>query len=131
MSFSPGVVDGNFGDNTRKALAAFQEAHDLPVTGLVDAVTWQNLLAASGGKPWALYTITEQDTKGPFYQIPTDMEAKAKLPAMGYSSPLELLAEQGIEPEKPPYSVREGGSRLCFVRDPDGYRVEILEMGST
>jgi lactoylglutathione lyase len=42
---------------------------------------------------------------------------------------LERLAEQGIQPEKPPYSVREGGSRLCFVRDPDGYRVEILEMG--
>jgi lactoylglutathione lyase len=41
---------------------------------------------------------------------------------------LARLAEQGIEPEQPPYSVREGGSRLCFVRDPDGYRVEILEM---
>jgi len=32
---------------------------------------------------------------------------------------LARLAEQGIEPEKPPYRVREGGSRLCFVRDPD------------
>ena len=40
---------------------------------------------------------------------------------------LERLGEQGIEPEKPPYSVREGGSRLCFVRDPDGYRVELIE----
>jgi len=40
---------------------------------------------------------------------------------------LERLAEQGIEPEKPPYSVREGGSRLCFVCDPDGYRIEIIE----
>ncbi len=40
---------------------------------------------------------------------------------------LTRLAAQGIEPEKPPYSVREGGSRLCFVRDPDGYRVEIIE----
>jgi lactoylglutathione lyase len=40
---------------------------------------------------------------------------------------LEQLAGQGIEPEKPPYSVREGGSRLCFVRDPDGYRIEVLE----
>jgi lactoylglutathione lyase len=40
---------------------------------------------------------------------------------------LAALAEQGIEPEKPPYSVREGGSLLCFVRDPDGYRVEIIE----
>ena len=37
------------------------------------------------------------------------------------------LAEHGIEPEKPPYRVREGGSLLCFVRDPDGYRIELIE----
>jgi lactoylglutathione lyase len=40
---------------------------------------------------------------------------------------LERLAAQGIEPEREPYRIREGGSRLCFVRDPDGYRVEIIE----
>lgn len=40
---------------------------------------------------------------------------------------LAALAEQGIEPEKPPYRVREGGSLLCFVRDPDGYRIELIE----
>ena len=40
---------------------------------------------------------------------------------------LEELKAQGIEPEKPPYTVREGGSRLCFVRDPDGYRIELIE----
>ncbi len=40
---------------------------------------------------------------------------------------LERLADVGIEPERPPYSVREGGSRLCFVRDPDGYRIELIE----
>jgi lactoylglutathione lyase len=40
---------------------------------------------------------------------------------------LPKLAEKGIEPEKPPYRVREGGSRLCFVRDPDGYRIELIE----
>jgi lactoylglutathione lyase len=40
---------------------------------------------------------------------------------------LTALGEQGIEPERPPYSVREGGSRLCFVRDPDGYRIELIE----
>ena len=40
---------------------------------------------------------------------------------------LARLAEQGIEPERPPYSVREGGSRLCFVRDPDEYRIELIE----
>jgi lactoylglutathione lyase len=40
---------------------------------------------------------------------------------------LERLAEQGIEPEKPPYRVREGGSLLCFVRDPDSYRIELID----
>jgi lactoylglutathione lyase len=37
------------------------------------------------------------------------------------------LREQGIKPEREPYRVREGGSRLCFVRDPDGYRIELIE----
>ena len=41
---------------------------------------------------------------------------------------LANLAEQGIEPERAPYSVREGGSRLCFVRDPDDYRIELIEL---
>jgi lactoylglutathione lyase len=40
---------------------------------------------------------------------------------------LAQLAEQGITPEKPPYSSRPGGSRICFVRDPDGYRIELIE----
>ncbi|MCA1656990.1 MAG: VOC family protein [Actinobacteria bacterium] len=40
---------------------------------------------------------------------------------------LARLADHGIEPEKPPYSLREGGSRICFVRDPDGYRIELIE----
>jgi lactoylglutathione lyase len=40
---------------------------------------------------------------------------------------LERLASLGIEPEKPPYTVSDGGSRLCFVRDPDDYRIELLE----
>jgi len=40
---------------------------------------------------------------------------------------LARLAQQGIEPEREPYRVREGGSLLCFVRDPDGYRIEIID----
>ena len=43
---------------------------------------------------------------------------------------VESLAEQGIEPEKPPYS--PGGReeyRICFVSDPDGYRVELIDGG--
>ena len=39
---------------------------------------------------------------------------------------LSQLAEQGIEPERPPYQVTEGGSWICFVRDPDDYRIELI-----
>jgi len=39
---------------------------------------------------------------------------------------LTQLAEQGIDPERPPYQVRDGGNFICFVRDPDGYRVELI-----
>jgi len=42
---------------------------------------------------------------------------------------LAELKEQGIEPEREPYRVREGGNRICFVRDPDDYRVELVERG--
>ena len=40
---------------------------------------------------------------------------------------LAALDERGIEPERPPYTVREGGSRICFVRDPDQYRIELID----
>jgi lactoylglutathione lyase len=40
---------------------------------------------------------------------------------------LEQLKELGIEPEREPYRVREGGSLLCFVKDPDGYRIELID----
>jgi lactoylglutathione lyase len=40
---------------------------------------------------------------------------------------LARLKDAGIEPEREPYSIREGGSRLCFVQDPDGYRIELIE----
>jgi len=40
---------------------------------------------------------------------------------------LGRLKQQGIEPEREPYQVREGGSRITFVRDPDSYRIELIE----
>jgi lactoylglutathione lyase len=43
---------------------------------------------------------------------------------------LGRLSDVGIEPERPPYQVREGGSRICFVRDPDDYRIELIERRS-
>jgi lactoylglutathione lyase len=40
---------------------------------------------------------------------------------------LDSLGAQGINAEKPPYRIREGGSLICFVQDPDGYRIELID----
>jgi lipoprotein-anchoring transpeptidase ErfK/SrfK len=92
--FSPGVIDGMGGSNTRKALAAFQAARGLPGAGEVDATTWQ-ALTADGPTTLAAYRITAEDVDGPFVRnIPEDMMEKSKLPALGYTSALEMLGER-------------------------------------
>jgi lactoylglutathione lyase len=41
---------------------------------------------------------------------------------------IERLAAEGVAPEKPPYRPggRTEGHRICFFRDPDGYRIELI-----
>jgi lipoprotein-anchoring transpeptidase ErfK/SrfK len=93
--FSSGLIDGRSGSNTRKAVAAFQAANGLPATGKVDDATWRKLLATAGNQVVVPYTLSPADVKGPFTpNIPEDMVEKSKLPALGYTSPLELLSEK-------------------------------------
>src|SRR6266545_5136674 len=78
--FSPGALDGRMGMNTKKALAAYQKNGN---TG------------APSGEALTAYTITAEDAAGPFIdRIPTDMIEMSKLPALGYSSLVEALAER-------------------------------------
>ncbi|MDQ6732237.1 MAG: VOC family protein [Actinomycetota bacterium] len=41
---------------------------------------------------------------------------------------LSRLAAEGIKPEKPPFHPGDRGEyRVCFVADPDGYRIELID----
>jgi lipoprotein-anchoring transpeptidase ErfK/SrfK len=91
--FSPGEIDGAFGSNVMRAVAAYQQSRGLDPSGRVDAATWA-ALDADGAPTLTDYTLTADDVDGPFVDVPSDMIAKSKLKFLGYASPLELLAER-------------------------------------
>ena len=94
-NFSPGVIDGLGGDNTRQAIAAFEKAAGLPEDGVLDAEVFRRLTAGDNGKVMADYVITAADLTGPFIgQVPADLQAMSKLAAVGYTTLLEALAEK-------------------------------------
>jgi lipoprotein-anchoring transpeptidase ErfK/SrfK len=91
--FSPGEIDGRAGSKTKLALSQFQKSAGLPATGAVNEET----IAALGvpAEPVVTYTIAPEDVAGPFIgSMPADMMESAKLPALGYTSALEALAEK-------------------------------------
>ncbi|MFN3932982.1 MAG: L,D-transpeptidase [Brevundimonas sp.] len=93
--FSPGIVDGLGGENTRQAIAAFEEAHDLEVDGELDAEVFQRLASGDSRKVLTDYTITEADTAGPFIgKLPEDIADMGELETVGYADAREALAEK-------------------------------------
>jgi lipoprotein-anchoring transpeptidase ErfK/SrfK len=79
--FSPGVLDGHAGSNTRKAADAYRQQHEKDPEPVTDVVK--------------TYTITEQDAAGPFAEpIPPELPDQARLPSLTYTSALEALAER-------------------------------------
>ncbi|MGU3455277.1 L,D-transpeptidase [Brevundimonas sp. M1A4_2e] len=94
-NFSPGVIDGLGGDNTRQAIAAFEKAAGLPQDGVLDAEVFRRLTAGDDGRVLTDYTITAADLSGSFIgQVPANLADMAKLKTVGYATPLEMLAEK-------------------------------------
>jgi lipoprotein-anchoring transpeptidase ErfK/SrfK len=93
--FSSGEIDGKAGANTKRALQAFQETNKLTSSGALDCETWSALGGNKDTASTTQYTITEQDAAGPFVaKIPANLEEQAGLPALGYTSLEEKLAER-------------------------------------
>ncbi len=94
--FSPGIMDGRWGQNTEKAVYWFQRKHGLPATGEVDQATFDRLVEAAN-EPGSLvraHRLTTDDVEGPFVEIPEDIYARAELDCLCYESLPEKLAER-------------------------------------
>ena len=94
LGFSAGIVDGKEGLSTRNALEGFQKASDLPVTGKFDPETMKALAPWSNIAATRVVTIPDDFARGPFVLLPEKAADQAKLPAMGYTSLEEKLAER-------------------------------------
>lgn len=91
--FSPGEIDGHYGGNTRRAVAAFNKAHQLQGGEKVEAETWAELNRDEA--PVVVpYTLALEDVEGPFEKLPVDTMEKAKRNALGFESPIEGLGEK-------------------------------------
>ena len=94
LGFTPGVVDGKEGMSTRNAIAGYQEANDLAINGKLDAATIAALAQYQAIPATRVVTIPDDFAAGPFLKIPKDPQEQAKLPALGYETLDEKLAER-------------------------------------
>jgi lipoprotein-anchoring transpeptidase ErfK/SrfK len=88
-------MDGYWGHNSTTALRAFQVANGLPATGTLSDEGREKLRAVGAGRtPIVRYTVSEDDVKGPFVDLPESPYEKAKLDCLCYESAAEALSER-------------------------------------
>jgi lipoprotein-anchoring transpeptidase ErfK/SrfK len=136
-NFSPGEIDGRDGENVKRALATYKQAHGLADPQRFDNAILQTLTANDKQPLLQHYTITEDDEKGPFIgSVPKDFRALAKLKHIGYGNPQEELAEKfHMSPEllrdlNPHADFSKAGTSLTVVQTgtgklPDVVRIEV------
>lgn len=93
--FSPGMIDGRWGDNTEKAVYWLQRREGIPATGRVDRPTFDRLvrLASAPNQLVRPHRLSAQDVAGPFVETPEDIYEQAELECLCYESLSEKLGE--------------------------------------
>lgn len=96
LGLSPGEIDGTSGRNLEAALKTFQREQGRTPTGRADCDTWTALTSRAGSEVLVDYAITDADLQQPLLAgpLPGSLADQAALPALGYATLLELLAER-------------------------------------
>jgi len=111
QGFSPGQIDGKLGVNFSRALRAMQAARGLPSNDQPNCAAWEALASDGAGPTITTYTITAEDLKGPFVQIPRPPAQQARLPAAHVSWCADRY--RSYNPDDNSYMSYSGQQRPC------------------